>query len=339
MRFPEALELLTGKFLRHSTEFYQWRIRDRITKLKSEPSNLAYFDDLAVAYEKVGNHEQAIETMLRKEQIEPGLYETYSNLGTFYILAGEFEKGLPYIDKALAINPDAHFGREKYQKWLVEYAMDRMKDGRLNFPMREVTKEPKMEREHLIGFHAFLFFDHDEVEQQKAIKGVLGMMRFANHENPLLLEALGDLLFVGGHSGSSGLLAARAYLRASYVVNDPEAKGKYRTLAEQALSARYSQKRDATNLPDLEANFQQELADAQDWYDSLYAKELKWIRDGKDVEAEFDKLYVKEPGIEGQTNRVPLLFRVPSVILMGGLVAILALILGRRRRVRKVLQY
>jgi tetratricopeptide (TPR) repeat protein len=113
--FPETLELVTGKFLRHSKEFYEWRIQDRVAKLKSEPKNLTYLDDLAVAYEKVGDHDKAIETILKKEEIQPGIYETYSNLGTFYILTGEFEKGLPFIDKALAINPDAHFGSEKYQ--------------------------------------------------------------------------------------------------------------------------------------------------------------------------------------------------------------------------------
>ena len=32
-RFPETLELITGKFLRHSKEFYEWRIQDRLQKL------------------------------------------------------------------------------------------------------------------------------------------------------------------------------------------------------------------------------------------------------------------------------------------------------------------
>lgn len=115
-RCPNALELITGKFLRHSPMFYEWRIKDRQKKLKNDPKNVSYYDDIAVSYEKLGQHDKAIETILAKEEIQPGLYETYSNLGTFYILAGDFEKGLPYIDKALAINPDAHFGREKYQK-------------------------------------------------------------------------------------------------------------------------------------------------------------------------------------------------------------------------------
>jgi hypothetical protein len=38
-RFPGALELITGKFLRHSPEFYQWRIEDRRRRLDADPRN------------------------------------------------------------------------------------------------------------------------------------------------------------------------------------------------------------------------------------------------------------------------------------------------------------
>src|SRR5262245_53417672 len=70
-RFPTALELITGKFLRHTPEFYQWRIKDRLKKLQSERDNLSYYDDLAVAYEKTGDRQEAIETMVRKAQLKP----------------------------------------------------------------------------------------------------------------------------------------------------------------------------------------------------------------------------------------------------------------------------
>ena len=120
-RFPDTLEIITGKFLRHSPEFYEWRSKNRLARLKTDPKNPALHDDLAVAYAKTGQYPKAIATMEALEKIAPGRYETYSNLGTFHFLAGDIEKALPIIDKALAINPDAHFGREKYQKWLGEY--------------------------------------------------------------------------------------------------------------------------------------------------------------------------------------------------------------------------
>src|SRR5262245_41411984 len=66
-RFPSTLELITGKFLRHSTEFYEWRIKDRTQKIATDSVNLGYYDDLAVAYEKTGQHAKALETILAKE--------------------------------------------------------------------------------------------------------------------------------------------------------------------------------------------------------------------------------------------------------------------------------
>ena len=41
-RFPSVLELITGKFLRHSKEFHEWRIKDRQNKLASDPGNIGY---------------------------------------------------------------------------------------------------------------------------------------------------------------------------------------------------------------------------------------------------------------------------------------------------------
>jgi hypothetical protein len=79
-QFPSVLELITGKFRRHSPAFYEWRIEDRKKRLKQEPENVDLYDDLAVAHEKTGQTDLAIETILKKEKISPGLYETYANL-------------------------------------------------------------------------------------------------------------------------------------------------------------------------------------------------------------------------------------------------------------------
>jgi len=305
-RFPSTLELITGKFLRHSPEFYAWRIQDRLAKLASDPDNLAYHDDLAVAYEKTGQHDKAIETMLVKEKLKPGLYETYSNLGTFHILAGDFEKGLPYIDKALAINPDAHFGRERYQKWLVEYALWRCKDGKLTFPLRLGTLRASS------GFAEFLrqrleIEDLSKADLQRAVKGILGMMRFANHDNPLLLEALGDILQERGnrhwmHEIDAKRLAARAYLKASCQVKNQAASDAYRKLAEEVLWDQTANQKShiQLELAELEAEFKAEVADADKWYAKLKKKELGWIRNGKDADAEFDRLYAAEPQALGE---------------------------------------
>lgn len=127
-RFPGVEEVIFGNFPRHSKEFYEWRKATSEAALTSDPSNLALYDDLAVAQHKLGDHEGAIATMKKKDAIKPGLYEMLSNTGTFYIYTGNLTAALEQIDKALAVNPNAHFGREKYQKWLIGWAMDKMPD-------------------------------------------------------------------------------------------------------------------------------------------------------------------------------------------------------------------
>jgi hypothetical protein len=288
-----------------------------------------------VAYEKTGQHAKAIETILAKEKITPGLYETYSNLGTFHILAGDFELGLPYIDKALAINPDAHFGRERYQKWLVEYAQEQRRDGKLTFPLRPHLKD---------GGFKFFLRHHGPKEKltdaeflQQAVKGVLGMMRFANHDNPLLLEALGDLLCDGSPSTDAKRLATRAYLKASYEVKEQAAQQGYRQLAEEALrlQTRHPQTHEQLTLAELEADFAEELADADKWYAKLKAKESDWIRNGKDADAEFERLYSEEPKAldKGTDFVVPTPDRIRTIAFGVGLWAVLLLlvVIGLRR--------
>jgi tetratricopeptide (TPR) repeat protein len=335
-QFPSALELITGKFLRHSPDFYRWRIDDRLKKLKSNPTNLAYHDDLAVAYSKTGQYEKAVETILAKDKIKPGLYETYSNLGTFHILAGEFEKGIPFINSALVINPDAHFGREKYQKWLVEYALTKRANGVIPYPMQTIPEPESGELSFYRNrkdFQTYVAKSHLEKdvlpdeERKAAVKAILGMMRFANHENPLLLEALGDLLRWEWDQNDAKRLSARCYLKASYVIKDETSKQRYRELAAAAITLQTRSPLLSSTvvltLDELEVEFRKQIADADEWYAKLAQKERDWIREGKDVEAEFDRLYDAEPSsigepsddvIERVTNRAIL---IGSLLLVG----------------------
>ncbi len=302
-RFPSTLEIITGKFLRHSKEFYEWRIQDRLKKLQTEPDKLAYYDDLAVAYDKTGQHQKAIDTMLAKDKKKPGLYETEANLGTFYIHSGQLEKGLEHIDKALKINPDAHFGREKYQRLVVEYVLAR-KDGMAPPPQRASAR--RRSRNSGPSFTQFLTEKRGEdlglAERLEAIKGILGMMRFGNFESPVLLEALAGLL--SGRekdTWDAKRLAARAYLKASYGTSDEAAKAEYRRAARAILKFQsgtpFPPLHTKLPLEELEASFEQELAEAREWYEEVRQDELAWIREGKNPEEEFTRKYYEEPRV------------------------------------------
>lgn len=324
-RFPSTLELITGKFLRHSPEFYQWRIADRLKRLETDPTNLALLDDLAVAYDKTGQHEKAIETANRAEMLRPGRYETAANLGTFFFHAGQLEAGLPHIDRALKINPDAHFGREKYQKLLVEYVLERRAGGPLKLPLATVTL-PDGENFAKIGLrgdsvsHTFPHFlkargpKSDErllsdAEVRAAVKGVTGMMKFGSYDSPVLLEALGFLLVHREWDGNADAkqLAARAFLKASYEVKDEPVRAHYRRLAAGALALQVLPGTGESGvLARVESDFQMELEEGRAWYAELRERELGWIRDGKNPEVEFDKLYEAEPAVTGMDVRDPM---------------------------------
>jgi hypothetical protein len=137
---------------------------------------------------------------------------------------------------------------------------------------------------------------------QSAVKGVLGMMRFANHDNPLLLEALGDLLNEGRSPGpDAGRLAARAYLQASYRFEDPPIQDRFRLRAQEVLQHHSGIKPQEAEsaLAEVEQDFSMERADADAWYAKLKAKEVSWIAEGADADAEFDQFYDYDPHVRG----------------------------------------
>ena len=276
-RFPDALEIITGKFLRHSKEFYEWRIQDRLKRIATDPKNANLHDDLAVAYLKTDRPKEAIATMLKVETFAPGRYETNANLSVFYFVVGDLERALIHVNKALEINPDAHFGREKYQKWLTEYVIE---SGN-NFS-RFIEKKLKDSGKE--------FMTKDDY--QSAVKGVLGMMRFADHQSTRLLKALGDLLATAQYDPAvdAKFLAARAYLKASH-----------QTLAEETIVFQTGDGGTRElKIDQVEKDFAAELAEAKIWYDQLHTNELRWIQEGLNPEEEFDKLYAEEPRVSGE---------------------------------------
>jgi tetratricopeptide (TPR) repeat protein len=304
-QFPELAELISGKFLRHSTAFYEWRIADRQKRISDASEDVRLYDDLAVAYDKTGQQEKAIETILKVQDLKPDRYETLANLGTFHIHNGDFEAGLEYIGRAIEINPQAHFGREIYQRLLVEYVLQQRSDGALPQPMsvENAAFGPR-------GFATYVLekqsdsksSSDDEIE--RAIKGVSGMLHFGHHDSPVLLEALADLLMA--ESGSEHRhLATRAWLKASYSVQDKTIAAEYRKRADQTLSMQTPGRGQyhRLKLDEYEKQFKEELAEADAWFDRVCEDEARWIAAGKNVDEEFRKKYYESPAQKLSTTR------------------------------------
>ena len=271
-RFPDAFQMIVGHFVHHGPAFYAWRIEDRTRRLRERPDDLALLDDLAAAYDKTGNPEAAVATMQRALKLAPQRYETHANLGTFLAHAGDFERSLQHVDRALEINPDAHFGRERYQALLIRYIAE--KGGVARLPLSSGT-----------GFVFYVAEHGPEANTAEAIKGVLGMMHFGKHDSPILLEALGDLLRPGTDEGDGSQLAAVAYLRASQLVDDAEARSAYRVKAKRALL-----RGDTASLQELERILETKLASAKAFVGKMRDDEERFL-DLDDPEAAFDAAY------------------------------------------------
>ncbi len=295
-RFPDALELITGRFPRHSKAFYEWRAADRRARLEKTPDDPALYDDLSVALEKLGRGEEAIEVARQAEAKWPDRYEVQANLGTFLLHAGRFEEGLRHIDRALQINPDAHFGREVYQKALVEYLI--AKGGpKPSLPLATADEMGRLSGDfakflaaRLPGAPAKL----PAAARKRALKGVLGMMRFGNHDSPILLEAAAHLLSDDPfqHKEDAKQLAARAYLRAAQA--RPESAEAYRALAAAVMKTQTARREQPMPLARIEEALAAELVVAEREAAAVVADEARWIAEGVDVDAAFARKYLRK---------------------------------------------
>ncbi|WAC20331.1 hypothetical protein OVA24_02920 [Luteolibacter sp. SL250] len=287
-RFPGVDKVIFGEFPRHSREFYEWRKKESEAGIAADPSRLELYDDLAVAQHKLGDHQGAIETMKTKDGIKPGLYETLSNTGTFYIYTGDLSAALGRIEKALEVNPNAHFGREKYQKWLIEWMLEGRPEEKANM------HDPNLGK---VGFAGWVAKKHEaagegkeltEPIRKEAIQAVLGMMRFADFDNPILQEILGDLLISGMMDKNASIHASFAYLSAYSRVQEPEARKRLTEKFQWAAGT--IQGGDPKLLAEL---LKKGLAKGARLTGGIRHDEIAWIAAGKDVSAEFNRKYLR----------------------------------------------
>lgn len=135
----DVAEIVRGRIAKHSTFFYEEKVGYTRPLVDAGDAGVERFDDLAVAYEKLGKLDEAIAVMAAKEQRFPRQYTTLANLGTFHAHRGEYPRALELLKAALVLNPEAHFGREKYQVKALEY-------------LQALAKEPKLaEHRDLLG--------------------------------------------------------------------------------------------------------------------------------------------------------------------------------------------
>ena len=90
-------------------------------KAKPFPDDPKWFNELAGAYLRSGKAQEAVDLILPAAEKFPNDYGIHANLGTAYHLLGRYAEAEKQIARDLEINPDAHFGLERYHLALLQY--------------------------------------------------------------------------------------------------------------------------------------------------------------------------------------------------------------------------
>jgi tetratricopeptide (TPR) repeat protein len=97
--------------------------RERVARLKALPkeNDPAWWNDLAGAHLRLGEAAEAAKILEPLVDRFPNDYGIHANLGTAYHLLGRYSEAERQIARDLEINPEAHFGLEKYHLALLRY--------------------------------------------------------------------------------------------------------------------------------------------------------------------------------------------------------------------------
>ena len=130
-------------------------------------------------------------------------------------------------------------------------------------------------------------------EVRSATRGVMGMLHFADYKSPVLLQSLGDLLFVGEAEENATQLAARCYLRASEGTQDSAQRKTLRENARMILTftENVQSSHDEVDFSDFEQQLAGEVKEGSSWFAAIEGNERKWITESRDVDREFAAMY------------------------------------------------
>lgn len=215
---PGTVETIVGRFDRYPPLYYQMRL-DRVTKElaadRDPPSmrTLDRLDDAAVACDRLHDDDKAIEWMAKKataldamratkQETGEHQYRYLANLGTFHVhrwlRAGadrtrmdDVKRSEELIAKAIELNPNAHFGRERYQLLAIRALLDP--------PKTQVFGHPSI-LDAIPDFPAKVSVERTKdllaaVNHQDAVKGLCGLITLGDAWQSIdIFTALGDAL-------------------------------------------------------------------------------------------------------------------------------------------------
>jgi hypothetical protein len=271
--FPGLTEVITGRFPRNPPLYYQMRLKRATAQIAAHPDDFAAYDDAGASCDRLQDDDAAIAWMEKKRVrlarwdpsdavVREHWYRYHANVGTFWahrwLRRGadrtricEMKTARDHIAQGIALNPDAHFGREKYQllamEWIVagdpEVSLAAFLASRLPDPLEDTARE----------------------RRKKAIQGLSGLIVLGNAwESVDVFAALASLLTATDDSSASylAILRCRELLaagRRSLCPGGSSANGLEKALRFYKYQLRDSQKND------LRAQYRSLRAEAAAW--------------------------------------------------------------------------
>jgi len=368
---PEVVAVLTGRFERNPPLFYEMRLARVTAHLQSHPKDLAAYDDAGVACDRLGRGDEAISWMEKKRaqlerldasrpEVKEQQYRYHANLGTFLVHRwvrqgaaraniAEVKAARDEIAKALEINPNAHFGREKYQ-WLA---------------LEWIVAPPKAEGSQYLpnllgwGFDDIYGERTRPKEADDAVRGLAGLVVLGNAwESVDIFHALNIALqrdsmgYERGREGGRNTLAYLAWLRCRELID--AGKGSMLADAPQGEGLKSWLHRPDFVKADvlLDSAFVKLRAEADAWHEARTAFMTRRLKEGRhpDTDPSFWEGYTERPAPGLPTQSVPDAFHawqasrermtlmvvigVPlAAVLVAGLLAVRAA-KARRRGIR-----
>jgi len=123
----------------------------RIAKLEvnRKENDAAWWNDLAGGYIRLGQSEKAVALLESVVSRFENDYGIHANLGTAYHLLGRYEEAEKHIARDLEINPEAHYGLEKYHLALLQYLKESKEYQARHLYVDEISKK---------FFNAYIYF-------------------------------------------------------------------------------------------------------------------------------------------------------------------------------------
>lgn len=204
---PCVFDALLGYWPKHTDEYHRTRVEAFDLALAWMPDWTGGLDAKGISLLKLGELEDANAVMTRRLAVTPDAYPAHANLGTLHTFTGSFDDALEHIDRAMAIEPQAHFGREQYHRALVVYLLKVKADPKVAERETFVGVKPTTSQ-RLRGSQAVykrMGLSDDAIDALVAMLTVYGADALAE-----VYFALGELLALRGHKR----LAYSAYRRA-----------------------------------------------------------------------------------------------------------------------------